>query len=298
MRDFLWNLSERSFNPGRTGFIRPRVPSMFEPANYLMAGPDTAQRNEGTGGNNYSSGSDAVEKADTTRQALEKHTIRNGKDHRNIRNIGRVAGPPPDSDSELQAASSIVQRTERLNTKISTSSDSQACERQHLNFVSPRVKKEGAQFKEELSVVASKDGVPSLPDTPRMGPHIRTEPEKDLREGEKPLAAEKGAGETPMEFPSQRAVNGGADSQPAPVREQMEEYNSISPLPIKPSTYAVRQTDKPDISIAKKPAPTIQVTIGRIEVRAVAAQIPSRPRRTSPSMSLDDYLLHRRGSER
>ncbi len=43
------------------------------------------------------------------------------------------------------------------------------------------------------------------------------------------------------------------------------------------------------------PAPTIHVTIGRIEVRAVQATSPSspKPRPAQPAMSLDDYLQRR-----
>ncbi len=43
-------------------------------------------------------------------------------------------------------------------------------------------------------------------------------------------------------------------------------------------------------------APTIRVTIGRIEVRAVTTPQPSRrpvPKKTAPSLSLDDYLKQR-----
>jgi hypothetical protein len=44
------------------------------------------------------------------------------------------------------------------------------------------------------------------------------------------------------------------------------------------------------------PTPTIQVTIGRIEVRATSpATPPSKPRAASPAMSLDEYLRRRKG---
>jgi hypothetical protein len=48
------------------------------------------------------------------------------------------------------------------------------------------------------------------------------------------------------------------------------------------------------------PAPTIHVTIGRIEVRATPAPAsapPSRPK-PAPTMSLDDYLRQRNGGSR
>jgi hypothetical protein len=42
------------------------------------------------------------------------------------------------------------------------------------------------------------------------------------------------------------------------------------------------------------PQPTIHVTIGRIEVRAVqTSQSPARSRAATPAMNLDDYLMRR-----
>ena len=43
-----------------------------------------------------------------------------------------------------------------------------------------------------------------------------------------------------------------------------------------------------------QPAPTVHVTIGRIEVRAVqSSQAAAKPRATTPVMNLDDYLMRR-----
>jgi hypothetical protein len=40
-------------------------------------------------------------------------------------------------------------------------------------------------------------------------------------------------------------------------------------------------------------APTIQVTIGRVEVRAASAAMPTPKRQAPPALSLSDYLQHR-----
>jgi hypothetical protein len=46
----------------------------------------------------------------------------------------------------------------------------------------------------------------------------------------------------------------------------------------------------------RQPAPTIQVTIGRIEVRATPSSAsPPQPRRSIPPMSLEEYLRAKRG---
>jgi len=46
---------------------------------------------------------------------------------------------------------------------------------------------------------------------------------------------------------------------------------------------------------ASKPELTIQVTIGRIEVRAAMTGKPEKRKATPSAMSLDDYLAGRRG---
>ncbi|WP_199746994.1 hypothetical protein, partial [Corallococcus sp. AB049A] len=53
-------------------------------------------------------------------------------------------------------------------------------------------------------------------------------------------------------------------------------------------------------ALESAPAPVVQVTIGRIEVRAVTPPAPARPApaRTSPSLSLDEYLRRRNGGGR
>lgn len=53
-------------------------------------------------------------------------------------------------------------------------------------------------------------------------------------------------------------------------------------------------------ALAIPSGPTIHVTIGRVEVRAVATPVPTtRPHATRQAMSLDEYLLQRnQGSRR
>jgi hypothetical protein len=50
---------------------------------------------------------------------------------------------------------------------------------------------------------------------------------------------------------------------------------------------------------APQQAPTVHVTIGRIEVRATPPPVPPPKQRTTPPvMSLDDYLRQRDGGRR
>lgn len=67
-----------------------------------------------------------------------------------------------------------------------------------------------------------------------------------------------------------------------------------------PAQQAIINTQEKVQLMAPKP-PTIQVTIGRIEVRAVAMPPPQAPRsrkKSQPSLSLDDYLKQRSGDQR
>jgi hypothetical protein len=58
-------------------------------------------------------------------------------------------------------------------------------------------------------------------------------------------------------------------------------------------TLAVRPPPPPLNVQVREPAPTVRVTIGRVDVRAVAPEPPARPKRKpkpAPRVSLDEYL--------
>lgn len=80
-----------------------------------------------------------------------------------------------------------------------------------------------------------------------------------------------------------------------PRRDAATQLAPLTPLresPVKPLTRRTAPEAAPAL-------PTIQVTIGRIEVRAAAPDRPARPERsTAAVMSLDDYLRQRDGGRR
>jgi hypothetical protein len=89
-----------------------------------------------------------------------------------------------------------------------------------------------------------------------------------------------------------RVVAKAATAQPDPA----------VPLPVV-ARPQVRPYPEPELSSAAEPAakpePTIQVTIGRIEVRATSAASPPRKQMpTAPMLSLEDYLRQRNGGAR
>ncbi|NEQ22340.1 MAG: hypothetical protein F6K28_24755 [Microcoleus sp. SIO2G3] len=89
-----------------------------------------------------------------------------------------------------------------------------------------------------------------------------------------------------------------AEQQPAStVPPVVVPRQAATLLPI--VTPRLERSQRPEEKAAPPP-PTIQVTIGRIEVRAVPPPAPPRPRVTTPParLSLEDYLRSRSGGER
>ncbi len=112
------------------------------------------------------------------------------------------------------------------------------------------------------------------------------------------LAQEGGERETvtaPPDAPGEsRAVQ--------PAREAVAPAPPI-PTPIAPQVRVAQPPAEPRLAEAApaSAAPRISVTIGRIDVRAVAPPLPaarSRLARPAPALSLDDYLKRREGGNR
>lgn len=76
-----------------------------------------------------------------------------------------------------------------------------------------------------------------------------------------------------------------------------EDGSSVAPIIVQPSIAPLLETGLEHLLLNRpnsQPAPTVHVTIGRIEVRAVqSSQSPAKPRATTPVMNLDDYLMRR-----
>ena len=106
-----------------------------------------------------------------------------------------------------------------------------------------------------------------------------------------------------------RPGEAGAESLNSQIRAARS-GNDDAPRMIAPLTHAVRQPAALRLNVAKasprardaaSPEPAIQVTIGRVEVRAVFAEAPARRNpapRTRPTVSLDDYLRRGEGGQR
>jgi hypothetical protein len=71
-------------------------------------------------------------------------------------------------------------------------------------------------------------------------------------------------------------------------------------IEVQPQISPMPESVTPAPAVGPEPAPTIQVTIGRVEVRATPAPATSRKPATEPAvMSLEEYLRQRSaGGER
>jgi len=82
------------------------------------------------------------------------------------------------------------------------------------------------------------------------------------------------------------------------VKRTREASSTIEPRPARrrERQAAARESHKERVEVP----PTINVTIGRVEVRATQAPQPAQRRAesASPRMSLDDYLRRRNGEVR
>lgn len=121
---------------------------------------------------------------------------------------------------------------------------------------------------------------------------------RPIRQSADPLAQTSLSSESgPAIKPVPRAFRPSVSAAGDAARERTGQYGQLNPAPGLPAAPAQPR--------ARQPAgPTVQITIGRIEVRAVqspqAAPAPARPaaRPRRPAMSLDDYLDRRNGKHR
>jgi hypothetical protein len=128
------------------------------------------------------------------------------------------------------------------------------------------------------------------PDERASGSGVVSSERQPLQAGiESDQAAREGMSEREAPYPATQSTSERRDGRsPMPVRPQVSEYRGRSEgLALVASEATAERA---------APAPTIQVTIGRIEVRATpppAAQRPQHTRSSPPVMGLDEYLKQR-----
>ncbi len=155
----------------------------------------------------------------------------------------------------------------------------------------------------------SRQGVSTGLAKPQVGESVRR-PDRPLERGEVPGLDQRIRSSVGAALALELAQNAGQD-RPTPPQVVASDVQPAAPARvIAQPQVAVAAAARPaalDAAAGKlnaqqepPPAPTIHVTIGRIEVRATPAPssaLPSRPK-PAPTMSLDDYLRQRNGGSR
>ncbi len=281
MKDYLSNLSARSF--GRTEgipLVSPRVPSLFEPSHaeldvFAAVGSWVSTDNESGEGRRASY--DASRTSDTSPyRGLQLHQnpaeAIPGIAERDLSAHEPAAAVP--AREEPIGAPTVRTSAQSPGDNAAKGTTSYGEQRQHMidrpgNIIKPV---RGKRWGEEG------------PARPSEKVH------EERRWVQKMILTEKGKGIV------------GSDSSSVAVESAKQKV--ISPRiahtflrPIEPTyrewTHSGHREDP------VKPEPTIHVTIGRIEVRAVTQAVQNRPKPKGPApMSLDEYLRRRNGGGR
>jgi len=277
MNGFLSNLTARSFDSaGATALVSPRLPSLFEPAHpkwgdlpELPAGsvPGEETGDKSPESNRWADGEQPMQASHHLQRGNGPHwpSIRPMKDSEWAARhpAGQSAAA---ADKEPAGGNSVyetrVQHASRANTQ-----QLKAPEVAARPMPMPGPDRQSDKAQEELPIwseraprrIAAAEN--EVEDT-EIGDRIKQMAASIMQAGDEGSEKRMNAAERPAIHPA------------VPAAPPWEERKFNTP--------------------AAKPEPTIQVTIGRIEVRAVMPGKPEKRKATSGAMSLDDYLAGRR----
>ena len=130
--------------------------------------------------------------------------------------------------------------------------------------------------------------------TPRL---VETRAERDRGGGVAPRPSSPGTEDPPVEH---GGILEPAKATPDPLSARLALPRSHQDDSSPGNAPTQTGPKEPRVATSEPPAPTIRVTIGRVEVRAITPPPPQRetPTQTSPALSLDDYLRQHKGGQR
>jgi hypothetical protein len=289
MTDYLGNLLARSFAPAERG-VRPRMPSIFEPASpAVLSGrfletaiegdsssetphsdprPTSPEKNSPTDSRN-------VDSVPTPPGRPAEHAIPPSLARRSIP-IARASAEPatPEKPSLLPRAETAPISFGRppIDTGSAAPHDA-ASNTPASNPVRPAVPAG------EKKTVMSPSASPSAPPPPPV-------PDPARRDNRGPTAGPQRSAVVPS---PPRSLDPPA-SNIADRRSRTE--HAVAGVVPKQAVRTESRSEVPQVAAATPP--TIQVTIGRVEVRATTSATPQRPKsKKEPEMSLEAYLARR-----
>ena len=282
MSDFLSNLVARSL--GTLEVVQPRVPSLYEPhhresglrgARPGFSAPEAATSNENSleGDTNAPPLSPRVEGSERREPAGPVAPTRTDRDEIRpgpitSRQVSTQAGPRPESN----LPSNVPHGT--LDPTLRPASTEPA-------GISPAISSES-------NIAAGKLNRTRLFSEAEVSPRLVLAHPLHSRETETDPGRDR----------SQPATPSGHSYQPLATHPAAFPKHAIRP-PVAPRSAAARNPEARQSSSPNNS--TIEVTIGRVEVRAVFPEPPARrapPPRSRPTVSLDDYLNPRHRGKR
>lgn len=263
MADYLTDLAASLSES--VGFLRPRQPSLFEPASGEERIPAPSQPLE------------QVE--ETYSPSRRRESLGEPSPRPAMPAVNRTPSAFVDPPREPDAAAPTFQETVLRPAKKTAAEIPSSVEWQTS----------------QESVQAAGGPEPTFPTPDTQLPHRPAEPHPEI----KPRSATKPAHSVPTVDNSQpfepRSL---APTGQPPINLAADATNVFQPPPVSPSlTRAREQPSQSEHRAERPPEPTIHITIGRVEVRATS-EAESRARRkeeASPVMTLDEYL-RKRGS--
>jgi hypothetical protein len=293
MTDYLGNLLARSFAPPEQG-VRPRTPSMFEPAApSVLPGGFLESAAEGE-----SSGESQHPDARLTRPAKDSPTeSRNASTSPTPRDRPAESATPPtgahlsipvakaSTASATLEKPSLVPRAENAPISLDRPPIGPGSAAPHdstLNMPAANPVRPAVPAGEKKTAASS----PALPVAPLSPP----EPDTTRRDNRRPTVEPQRSTLAP---PFLRPV----EPPPSGIAAHRSRTERV-PASIMPK-QAVRAEKKSEVPpVTTATPPTIQVTIGRVEVRATTSATPQRPKsKKEPEMSLEAYLARRAEGE-
>jgi hypothetical protein len=310
MSDFLRNLVIRSL--GTAPVIRPRLPSLFEPATpYLLSLPAISPGWDE--GRREAREEAAIEEADRLPDAppVRPAATRKGRVEASVGLPPSVAQPylardlaqAPPRDPANRASDAVPAPPfgggipREAGPAAPPAVAGVLSVEEHFGWPSALPSESALDERRTEQVAVSATPRRQLPATtaqPWAPAILRTEGETPEGTSSEVLEAKSGASRQFHETIESRAQSEAEESARSQVRDSAPRAPAAIEAPRAPHFEFARHV-APSQPVSP-PEPTIQVTIGRIEVRAVSSQAASpKERSASPVMSLNDYLRSRRG---
>lgn len=286
MNGYFNNLALRSMNTGN--LVEPRLPSLFEPQRSEFDAAATPVYSEPRR-ESIDTPPTASPSAQLTVSVEESAVVQAVTEQQPSAPIVRTTPEDPTTPISFDEPPGVV--TETLSTTETAPQTAQ---------IKTQIAPKSTPKSVRKSVPKSVESVANHPDKPRPSAAITTsEVEEHVS-----IVEEQEAQDVYLEPP------------PATLKTQTLSKPDVKPQVVERVTERSRNTDKTDFRSTTRsitnyaawresdpidPEPTINVTIGRVEVRATPAPTtkPARTKQESPVMPLEEYLRkQRRGGER